>query len=335
MWAALTLVSFGDWLGDQPVPVELPAEVGEYRFAARALREIAVAMDAHPDVATAEAIGESTLGAPIWAFHVRPPDGEVERSVLVFAGIHALEWISTEVAVDLLIECVAHPPAGVALTVIPILNPDGRAKVEADLLGGHPDRYRRGNQPGVDLNRDFGWHRESRAVWRRVIPGYYATSPAPLSQPETRALDSLAARERYTRAASLHAFGGFLYYPWSGRWARPEDRAAFVELGRAMEQAQGPRAYRTRQLSRWGFFFRALGSEIDHLYGEYGTHAFLVELTRSGFRPGHLRHDLDTPFRWYNPVDPAPHRRQGVEAMRALIEHPPVPGEEPPNLTSR
>ena len=53
----------------------------------------------------------------------------------------------------------------------------------------------------------------------------------------------------------------------------------FLALGRAMEAAQGPRAYKTRQLSRWGFFFRAHGTEIDHLYAEYGTLSYLIELT--------------------------------------------------------
>ncbi len=331
----LALFTFPDWLGDQHVPDDLPEEVGDYRFVGDAFWQIGTRMDEHPDVGTVESIGETVRGEPIWAFHISPPQDEIERSVLVFGGIHALEWISTEVAVDLLLESIEYPPEGVALTVIPLLNPDGRFKVEDDLEHGRTDVYRRGNAPNVDLNRDFAVNREPRAVWSKIIPGYYASSDAPLSQPESQALDALADRERYTRAASLHAFGGFLYYPWSGRWERPPDREEFVELGRAMEQAQGPKAYRTRQLSRWGFFFRAQGSEIDHLYGRYGTRAFLVELTRSGFRAGKLRKDYKTPFRWYNPVDPHPHIRQGVEAMRALISHPTMDGErdlQPPEL---
>jgi len=197
--------------------------------------------------------------------------------------------------------------------------------VEADLAEGVV-RYRRGNLPNVDLNRDFAVNRDAKGPWKALLPGYYSTSPDALSQPESRALDALAARECYARAASLHAFGGFLYYPWSGRWRRPPDRKEFVELGRAMEKAQGSRAYKTRQLARWGFFFRAQGSEIDHLYGRYGTRAFLVELTRSGIRPLHPATWRDR-FRWYNPVDPEPHIAQGFEAMRALIHHPPLEGE--------
>lgn len=107
----------------------------------------------------------------------------------------------------------------------------------------------------------------------------------------------------------------------------PPDRKVFVAIGREMERAQGPKAYKTRQLSRWGFFFRAQGTEIDHLYGRYGTKAFLVELTRSGVRNAG---DLSTPFRLYNPRHKAPHVEQGLEAMWTLIRLPPVDGEASP-----
>ncbi|TNE86990.1 MAG: hypothetical protein EP330_20490 [Deltaproteobacteria bacterium] len=321
LFAALALASpedtasFEAWATRIPEPPD--AEVAEdYRFQHDVFGQIAASMADHPvDV---EKIGATHQGRPIWAFHL-VPDGEIERKVLVFAGIHALEWISVEVATDLLLESMRSPPPGVQLTVIPLLNPDGRAKVEQDLREGET-RYRRGNAKNVDLNRDFTVHRDARAVWKRIIPGYYATSPGEegLSQPESQALDALAAREQYDRAASLHAFGGYFYHPWSGRWARTEDQAEFVRLGRMMEDAQGDHAYKTRQLSRWGFFFRAQGTELDHLYGTYGTYAFLIELTRSGIRPLKPR-TWRTYFRWYNPEDADPHRARGLQAVRALV----------------
>lgn len=304
------------WEEDRPPGAEVAVAAG-YRFADAVWADVADAARAHPGVVDAERFGDSVDGRPLWAFHVRDPRAPVERRVLVFAGIHALEWISTEVATDLLVEWIALPPPGIELTVVPLLNPDGREKVELDLLGGL-DRYRRGNERQVDLNRDFAVNTEAVAVWRHVIPGRYDHSAVPLSQPETRALDALAARGGYERAASLHAFGGFLYFPWSGRWARPDDLADLVALGRAMEAAQAGGAYRTRQLARWGFFFRAQGSEIDHLYGQYGIEAFLVELTRSGIGAAHPLRDWHTYFRRYNPADPRPHVERGLAAMRAL-----------------
>lgn len=275
------------------------------------------ALEPLPASVQVETIGRSHGGLPVLAYHVEPRNEPVRR-VLIVAGIHALEWISTEVALDLLDELVRVQPYDVAVTVIPVLNPDGRARVEADLEAGR-NSYRRANGKGVDLNRDFAVNTEARAVWKAVIPGYYAHSETPLSQPESQALDGLLARGDYDRFASLHAFGGYFYFPWSGRFERPEAWGEHVRVGRLMERSQGAHAYRTRQLSRWGFFFRAQGSEIDHAYGRYGALSYLIELTRSGFDPLHPRRSLKTYFRWYNPKRVARHRRKGMAALRALV----------------
>lgn len=319
-------------------PLELPpdsetareAAVPGYRFAAEVYREIAarLRMGAHP--VEVERIGTSIQGRPLWAFHAQGA-GPTERRVLIFGGIHAMEWIATEVALEVLLDLADQgPPDGVRVTVIPLLNPDGRARVERDLLVGE-ENYRRGNAANVDLNRDFAVNREARALWKRWIPAYYRTSRASLSQPETLALDALADRERFHRAASLHSFGGFFYVPWAGRFHRVprQDRQELWALGRAMEAAWGTRAYRTRQLGRWAFFFRAHGAEIDHLYGRYGTRAFLIEVTRSGVQPFHPR-TWKWGFRTYNPLRERrylKHRDRTVDSLHALIGHPELPEE--------
>jgi hypothetical protein len=265
-----------------------------------------------------ERIGTTVNARPIWAFHVQDPAVPVHRKVLVFANIHALEWISAEVAFQLLDDLVEVPPPGVKVTVVPVLNVDGRIRVERDLRAGR-NVYRRYNAHGVDLNRDFAVNHDPIAIWQHLIPGYYWSTKERLSQPESRALDALADRERYDRAASLHAFGGYFYTPWAGRWERPDDYAEMLRLGRLMEEAQGLHAYRTKQLSRWGFFFRAQGAEIDHLYGRYGTQAYLIELTRSGFDVRRPWDSYKTYFRWYGPEDPRPHVERGVAALRVLV----------------
>ncbi len=264
-------------------------------------------------------MGRTVQGWPIWAFRVREPGTETRRRALIFAGIHALEWVGVEVATELLLEVARQPIRGVEVTVIPVLNIDGHRKVEADLLAGR-DAWRRRNAAGVDLNRDFAINRDAEAVWRHVLPRRYRTSPAPLSQPESRAIDALADAERFDVAVSLHAFGGFIYTPWAGHWRRPPDHRELTALGRVMAGGQGAHAYRVRQLSRWGFFFRGHGMEVDHLYGRYGTRSFLMELTRTGIEP--LRLDTwKSPFRRYNPRDPRRHVALGVGALRALLSH--------------
>jgi len=342
MWALLGLVgawaaeppAFADWVLEQPYRADPGETAVGYHLWHELFGTLRQLTRDHPDIEV-EAIGTSTEGRPLWAFHV-PPSDTLEREVLVFAGIHALEWISTEVALETLLRVAVDRPEHVGVTVIPVLNPDGRWKVDDD-LARQRRAYRRGNGAYVDLNRDFDVFRETRSEWAKVLPRRHASTEASLSQPESRALDALAAAHGYERSVSLHAFGGFLYYPWSGRWKRPPHWEAFVTLGQAMEAHQGARAYKTRQLARWGFFFRAQGTEIDHLYGRYGTLAFLIELTRSGIRP--LKKDWKSYFRWYNPVDPTRHVWKGWRAVEALIrteldpelvpQGPPLPADAP------
>ena len=290
-----------------------------YRFQAEVYAELAPYVRDRPGVMQVERTGTTVENRPIWAFHITHPTTPPDHTVLVSASIHALEWVGAEVATELAVRLAESPVPGVRVTIVPLLNVDGRARVEADLRAGE-NRYRRSNANGVDLNRDFAVNREAKAIWRHIIPRRYTTSPSPLSQPESRAIDALANRERFDVAVSLHAFGGYIYYPWAGLWERPPDHQRFVELGHVMQSGQGARAYRVQQLSHWAFFFRGHGMELDHLYETYGTHAFLIELTRSGLS---LRHPSDrkVDFRWYNPRDPQPDTDRGVGALIALVDH--------------
>ena len=198
-----------DGLGAAPAQDDVSAG---YQFSSALFRDLSISVREKPVSFGSRKIACRQKTDPSLRFTSQTLQYRLLEKVLVFAGIHALEWVSTEVAVRFYHELVCHPPKGTLVTVIPLLNPDGRAKVERDLRSGE-NKYRRGNERNVDLNRDFAVNRVPTAVWYPLMPRRYATSQRPLSQPETQALDALAARERYHRAASLHAFGGFFYYP--------------------------------------------------------------------------------------------------------------------------
>ena len=121
------------WSKTLPNPDPVPELATEYEFTGAFFGRLAKAAKERPGVVRLENIGVSTKERPIVAFHIRDPSTPVTRKVLVFAGIHALEWISTEVALRFLDEIIHSPPKGVLVTVIPLLNPDGRARVESDL----------------------------------------------------------------------------------------------------------------------------------------------------------------------------------------------------------
>ncbi len=318
------------WASTSVTADPTPEGAQGYRFTGELFSEVATAAQARPGAVTTLRLGTSHRGRPIWALQVTEPATVVEREVLVFAGLHALEWIGVEAATEWLLELIDEPPRGTRVTVVPVVNPDGRARVEADLLAGR-NTYRRGNRNHVDLNRDFSAHRNESTAWQALLPRRYSTSPGPLSQPETRALEALADTIDFDVVISLHAFGGYLYHPWAGRWQRPEDWAAYVAAGRRMEEAQTAHAYRTRQLSRWGFFFRALGTELDHFAAVHGSQSWLIETTRSGWDPRRPFASVRTYFRWYNPRTPEPHSARVVAALRTFLptESAPFRGRAP------
>ena len=290
-----------------------------YRFRHELHATIASWVAERPGTITPLVVGQTAGGQTIWGFRVGHADatGPPTHKALILGGIHALEWVGTEVVVELMDSTVHRTPPGMELVFVPLYNVDGRLRVEGDLLAGR-DIYRRGNQNNVDLNRDFAHNRSSEAIWRHLIPARYRVSPGPLSQPETQALDRLAREERFDYAVSMHAFGGFHYFPWAGRWERIPDWEEHLRLGRVMEWGEVEHAYKSRQLSRWGFFFRGLGMEVDHFYAEYGARSFLIEMTRSGLHPLKPR-EWSNNFRLYNPPDPAPHAERGMRGLRQLL----------------
>lgn len=287
-----------------------------YRFAAEHHARIAARVRATPGLLVPFVVGETLRGRPIWAYRLQAPGRRVTTRLLIVANLHAMEWVPTEIAVDALLEATSNPPPGVSWTVIPTLNPDGRARVELDVRRGD-DRFRRGNAANVDLNRDFAENRDSPTPFRWTMPWRYGSSPGPLSQPESRALDALAAAVRFDAAVSLHAFGGYAFYPWAGLWERPADWKELHAMAVTLQSGMATRPYRPKQLSRFLFTFVGQGMEIDHLYRRYGTKAILVEATRSGLSPWRPR-EWTGNFRLYNPYDPRTDVQEGAAALRAL-----------------
>ena len=308
---AQDFLSWAEKIDDAPTGEE------HYRSLGEMYHRIAQMVKEKPGVITPIVVGKTVQKRPIWGFVIQEPARDVRVKMLVFAGLHPLEWVSNEVAMETIEQLVAHPVSYVAVTVIPSVNVDRRLLTERELRKGEK-KYRRSNAKGVDLNRDYMVHRSSDAIWKHIIPQYYQTSPEAFSQPETRALDALAAQEKFHSVVSLHCFGGVIYYPWAGRYTQAPDAKEHHRLASIMVRAQrDPFPYKAMQLSHWGFPFRALGTELDHFYAKHNSYSFLIELTRSGLWPPSSQ-NLSHPFRWYNPKSPKKDIRRGVDSILAL-----------------
>ncbi len=143
-------------------------------------------------------IGRSTEGRPILARRF----GGGGSPVLLMGGIHGDEPASVDAVLDWLTRRPAALPAPV--WVLPAANPDG-------LAAGRKNSAR-----DVDLNRNF----PARSFRAEHQPGYFP-GPVPLSEPETRAIADLVAREGVRAAVAVHApFACVNYDGPAAAWAQ-------------------------------------------------------------------------------------------------------------------
>lgn len=266
--------------------------------------------------------GHSVDGEPLVAIRVPASRPDAPR-VLCCANIHGIEWVSGLLALALLERVAADDPAARALRrraelwVVPCLNPDGyRRTWEAG--GDGPLATLRCNSRGVDLNRNYPL---PHGATRRALPGAGVQQPgkatycgpAPLSEPETRALHELCGAQRFHAAAGLHSFMGTLIP--ARVTTRPLYRS-YIELCRAFAGAQ-PRARYRRLAHR--IFDAWTGEQEDHLHHGLDCWAICVETFPA---LASLRQHLRAPSRFwrFNPHDPAPWIDNDVAGLLAYFD---------------
>ena len=218
----------------------------------------------YPFLTTGE-IGKSVLGRPLWFLRL----GDGANRVLYHAGIHANEWITTPLLLKFAEELAAAFAAGgtlydrsaaelmdyAAVTLVPLVNPDGLDLVTGELQQGESFRQAqaiaadyprfpfpagwKANIRGTDLNLQFpaGWETAKKLKAEQGIvspaPADYV-GPAPLSAPESRALYdyTLALQPRLT--LSYHTQGREIYWRF-GEQAPPRGR----EIGELFAELSG------------------------------------------------------------------------------------------------
>jgi len=149
-------------------------------------------------------IGHSVLGNPIYAF-----GNPAEKNIIIMGGIHAREWITTLLIIELMEEYACTP----GIWWIPLANPDG---VEYALT--HEPLWK-ANIRGVDLNVNFDadWGQGIQNVQKAGSENYIG--PYPNSEPETTALIDFTRRINPIATVAYHSKGEVIYYPDDGRLA--------------------------------------------------------------------------------------------------------------------
>ena len=190
-----------------------------------------------------EVIGKSASGRDIVAYHYGAATG---TEVLFVGGIHGgYSWNTAKVAYEAMAHLDASPtviPAGVRVTVVPVLNPDGLSKVlSADKLAGPfaaPDvdgseaarTAGRFNGNTVDLNRNFDCDWQADAVWQsKKVSG----GTAAFSEPEAQAVKAYVAAHPVSAAIVWYSSAGGVFASNCHDGVLPETKSLLATFSKA------------------------------------------------------------------------------------------------------
>lgn len=267
----------------------LPAGYQTYETLTRSLKGLAAA---YPKLATLEDVGDSwetqegKASRAIWALKITARPQQELPAALFTGGHHARELAPVEVTYRLakyLLEGYGKDPRITGLLdqrevwIVPMVNPDGRARVE------NGDAWWRKNvQPysggvGVDLNRNYDayWEKGEKSARKDTFRG-----GAPFSEPETQAIRNLFAKRKFGTWMDYHAYGNATIWPPGYTRELSPDDATFRAIGKQLAATNG---YSADTIART--FYLSYGSGLDWAYLKFGTLGFCTEMGES-FHPG-------------------------------------------------
>ncbi|MDQ5853558.1 MAG: M14 family metallopeptidase [Chloroflexota bacterium] len=252
------------------------------------LRQLA---DSRPEIAELREVGRSVEDRPIWALRIGERRGS-DRKLLFMGCHHAREWIAVEVPyllADYLVTNANHAPVQQWLTqgeiwVAPLVNPDGHeyARTQNRL-------WRKNRRPnpdgsfGVDPNRNYGymWGTLNVNTSSHVPSDETYVGPRAFSEPETRAMRDLLARELFRGVITYHSYAQLILYPWgytNKPITDPTDRNQMEDLAQRIQnliRAVHDKTYTPQQSSQ---LYPTAGDTTDWTYGVYGIPSFTIEL---------------------------------------------------------
>lgn len=222
-------------------------------------------------------IGKTALGVPIPCLEIGSGDGAA-----IFVGAHhGMEHITANILLGFALDALAgNVPTKNLIVVVPMLNVDGCAVAQGDILPLAPEKYDssvfprwQANARGVDLNHNYDAGFDKCKAAERAMG---ITSPAatryggefPESEPETKAICRLtrALKNRLRVAVALHTQGEEIYFDYNG--LVPREAKALAER---MALVSG------YALSRPSEDVASHGGYKDFVIEKFGVPAFTVE----------------------------------------------------------
>ena len=247
--------------------------------------------DDNPEIVELHEIGRSVENRPLWALRIGERRGSADK-VAVLGCHHAREWMSVEVPYRLaehLVDNASAEPIRSWLQrgevwVAPMVNPDGHEHTRTQNRLWRKNRRRNPDGSiGVDPNRNYGymWGVLNVNTSSHVPSDDTYVGPRAFSEPETRAVRNLVARELFGGVLTYHSYSQLILYPWGYTSSPVEDetdlgtmRGLAQEMQRLIRGVHG-RTYTAQQASE---LYPTAGDTTDWVYGEYDVPSFTVEL---------------------------------------------------------
>src|SRR5215212_9221239 len=253
------------------------------------LRQLA---ESQPEIAELREIGRSLEDRPIWALRIGERHA-TERKVLFMGCHHAREWVSVEVPYLLAEHLVTNADQASVkqwlqrgeIWVAPMVNPDGHefSRTPETRLWRKNRRPNSDGSIGVDPNRNYGY------LWGTINDDRSSHTPSDItyvgprafSEPETRAVRDLIARELFRGVITYHSYSQLILYPWGytdDAITDPTDLNRHVTLANRMQaliEGVHGTVYTPQQASE---LYPTAGDTTDWTYGVYGVPSFTIEL---------------------------------------------------------
>ncbi len=263
----------------------------------------------HPDRVEVSEFGKSVQGRPLLVMYVHRRGEDDKPAAFIGANIHGNEWIGNRMAMAiarmLVLEDGKDPIVTEAMQsmdffIAPCLNPDGY-----QTTWDHPYTEDWGlcrkNANSVDLNRNFPMPgRFTLPIDKAGSPdpeSVHYRGPAPLSEPETRAVDRFFQEHpEIVGAISWHSYAAVMFPAHCpGRACMKRHK----KMCKAYKKHQPHKKYPRLQTRVFDCY---TGEMEDWLYAEYGAIATDIEIGKK--RLNKKACDCDDLFWIFNPQNP-------------------------------
>ena len=261
--------------------------------------EIVSSMDSlhanYPEIVSArQSIGLSLEGRDIWAFQIsdNPDSADGDPEVFYNSLIHAREPAAMMTLMHFawsLAEGYNQDPTMTYLVnerqiwFVPVINPDGYVYNElTDPNGGgmHRKNRRPGctSSPGVDLNRNWGFHWGHDNVGSSTDQcGETYRGSGPFSEPETQVVRDFVQVHDFKTVFNYHSYGNLLIKPFSYDESvelPTPDNQIYAQMGPDLVEENGY-LYGTGTET---VGYTVNGDAVDYMYGELGIINFTPEV---------------------------------------------------------